>query len=429
MSTYFLKDLNFSKLDVFQFVVYLGLFCYFISQAAIYSPDTYTYWHLNIYRYPVYGLFLRTMDFLFGSYYNLSIVGFQLVFGFFAVYVFLRKIKPLLNLSLIPFLILFALLVFPFFPPLSVANNITSEGLSYPLYLLVTIASLKLLFENKTKEIILLTIAYIALCLTRGQFILFAPMVAFLFALKYKKEAFKTSKLKILILLILLPFFVSFLDSSYRKIVHGHYTSTPYTFINALTLPLYLSDEKDANLFSEKEAQQIFSETYTRIDSLGLLSHKVGGTLQQRYKVFHDNFPYICNQTFQIKGENYYLNQGNHIWESTILTEKTAKRMFPILFKEHYKEWIQLYFTSIFHGFGSVILFVFMVLLFIYNGIKSLKSFNLYNGLLFFSSILILSNAFITAFAVHTIIRYTFYNLAFCFIIVFLITRKSISKL
>ena len=128
---------KFPLFDILLFVIYAILFGYFILQPAIYSPDTNSYWHLDITRYPGYVIFLRTFKFIFADFFDYAVVGFQLIFAFFSIHIFLRSFGNFVKLNLWLRIILLAILVFPIFPPLSTANNLCSEGLSYPLYLLL----------------------------------------------------------------------------------------------------------------------------------------------------------------------------------------------------------------------------------------------------------------------------------------------------
>src|SRR5690606_1398498 len=212
-----------------------------------------------------------------------------------------------------------------------------------------------------------------------------------------------------------------------RKLVHNHYITAPYTYVNAITLPLYISKKKDSILFENPDNRELFLKTYRRIDSLGLLSSKVDGGYKEKYQVFHDNFPYICNQSFHDIGRLYFKDESDP-FQSSIDTEIAAKQMFPLLVKEHFKDYIALYYTSIKHGFYSVFIFIFFVLVCIYSGWKCLKKFTFENAILFFGSLLIISNALIVAVAVHTILRYVFYNFAMAFIILFLLSKKATSS-
>ncbi|MCG2431941.1 hypothetical protein [Aequorivita xiaoshiensis] len=420
---YSLKFIKVSKKDILWLLLYIGVFTYFVFQPPIYSPDTGSYWHLDVFRYPIYPLFLRGFEFIFGNNYWTAVVAFQLLFVLGSIQVFFKNISNLLKLNFVLELLLLAILLFPIFPPLLTANNLASEGLSYPLYLLLISFAIDFLFREKTKRIYFFSAVFIALALTRGQFVIIVPIIVFLLLLKHKKNIFRKSHLKYLLLLILLPIITSTLDAIYRKAVHKHFITTPFTFTNALTLPLYISEKKDSLLFENPAHTAIFLKTYKRIDSLGLLSSKVEGDYSQKYQVFHDNFPYICNQSFHNIGREYYKDE-NDPFKSAIDTEIAAKQMFPVLLKAHFKDYISLYFTSVMHGFYSVFIFIFFVIICIYSGLKCLKKFNLENGLLFFGSLLILSNALIVAVAVHTIMRYIFYNFAMAFIIIVLLSKK-----
>ena len=415
--------------DIFLFATYAIIFGYFMLQPAIYSPDTNSYWHLDINRYPGYVLFLRTFKFIFQDYFDLGVVGFQLLFTLFSVHTFQKNLSSLLNVNLVTKSILVAILVFPIFPPLLTANNLCSEGLSYPLYLLLISFSVDFLFRNQTKKIYWLLISYILLALTRGQFAVVIPIIGLIYVLKHKKSAFQKKNLKYLILLLIIPFVTNLLDSTYRKMVHGYFITTPFSYVNAITLPLYLSDEKDADLFSNPDQKAIFQKTYKRIDSLGLLSSKVKGTYQEKYELFHNNFPYICNQSFHNLGAQHYYSKEQITFKNYIDIELAAKEMFPILLKTHFKEWVTLYTISVLRGYYAVFILVFFVLVCLYSGWKTLKRFTLEYGLIFMASLLLLANSLLVAVAVHTIMRYTFYNFALAFIIVLILSKKLTSKL
>lgn len=425
---YSTKHLKFSAFDILLLVIYLVLFSYFILQPAIYSPDTNTYFRVHFYRFPGYGLFLRIFDFLFGNFFDTAVVGFQLIFGFISISVLGKTCKQLLKLNVFEYLALLILLTFPFFPPLLVGNNLTSEGISYPLYLLLIAFSFDFLFNNQSKKLIHLSIAFILLCLTRGQFIIVAPIILFLYILKERKSLMQKPKFFFIIVLLLLPFVSQTLDRVYHKAVHGFFVTTPFSYVNALTLPLFVSEKKDAALMKTEDEKIIFQKTYETIDSLGLLSSKVAGDASSKYRVFHNNFPMICNRTFHVPTMNYFESKSNKLSENVVLTEKAAREMLPVLVKNNFKEYISIYFQGIFHGFKGIIVFCIVLLFLIYALLISFKKWNLYNALLLFGSLLIVSNAFIVAFASHSIMRYLFYNYFFTILIGIILFRKITSK-
>lgn len=415
---------KFSKENSLLLIFYLGVFSYLISIPAIYSPATNSFWHIGINRYPVYVLFIRTVHFLFANYYDLSLVAIQLLFGLISVHVFFKNASSLLRLNLFTKAILLVILVFPFFSPLYTANNICSEGLSYPLYLLFISFGFDFLFRGQTKRIYLLLATYLFLILTRGQFSTLIPIVLLLFILKHRKQAFNKTNLKFIVLLVLIPFVANTLDSSYRKIVHGHFVTTPFSYTNAITLPLYISTKADTAIFKNKDHKAIFAKSYNRIDSLNLLSSKVIGDYKAKYMVYHNNFPTICNLNFYTQGADHYYMQHFKIFKSFVDIEVAAKEMFPLLVKEHFKEWLSLYLTNVIHGFNSIFVLIFFIGVWIYSGLASLNKWNLENGILLMGSTLILSNGFLVAFVVHSILRYSFYNFTFAFMILLILFNK-----
>jgi O-antigen ligase len=369
------------------------------------------------------------MDFIFGKvYYDISIVLFQSIFGLITAHLFFTNVCKLLKLNPVLKFILLAILLFPFlYPELYTANNICSEGLSYPFYLLLMYFTIDFLFRDKYNRIYLLIPVYILLVLTRGQFSIVMPSLILLFILKHKNTIKERKKLLYIAALLLTPFIANTLDSTYRKIVHGFFITTPFSYTNAITLPLYASDEADANLFEDEDHKTIFVKSYSTIDSLGLLSSKVHGNYKDKYQVFHDNFPKICNLNFYTQGSYHYCIKHDDEIRSLVETEMAAKSMFPLLLFDNFKEWLPLYFTNIIFGFKSIFIFLFFLGACIYGGWCSFKKFTIENGLLFFGSLLIVTNAFLVAFVVHTIMRYQFYYYTFVFTTIFITLKKIIS--
>jgi O-antigen ligase len=367
-------------------------------------------------------------DLFFGSFFDYAVVGFQLIFGFIAITIIAKNCKKFLKLNPVEYIALLAILTFPYFPPLLVGNNICAEGLSYPLYLLLISYSFDFFFREHQKKIIHLSLVFILLCLTRGQFIVVAPIVAVLYLLKERKNILKKPKLFFLIIFLLLPFASQTLDKTYHKLVHGFFVTTPFSYVNAVTLPLFVSKKGDTENLKTEDEKILFLKTYKTIDSLGLLSSKVSGGATSKYKLFHDNFPVICNRTFHVPGMNYLENKTDKVGENVVLIEKVAKEMLPVLVKNNFKEYIAIYFEGIFHGFKGVLISIFILLLFLYSSIITLRKWSLYNGFLLFATTLIVSNAMLVAFASHSIMRYLFYNYFFAVLIGIVLLRKITSK-
>ena len=400
------------------------LFVYFILQSPLYSPDTCSYLKGDIYRLPGYVIYLNVLEAIFGASYDVVAVGLHLLVGFMGIWIIYKNFVSYFNLKNIAKLLFLSVLLFPYFPPLLTANNLTSEGLAYPLYLALISFTLDFLFRNKRKRIIPLAAVFILLILTRGQFIVFIPIFIFIMILGMKKHIFKLRNLSLLILIISLPFLSGLMDSTYRKINHGFFEKTPFSYVNAISLPLFVSQKTDGDLMSTQAHKTLFTITYKKIDNLDLLSSKVEGTAMDKYLLFHDNFPAICNQNIHKQGRAYFRKHDKTFLKDFILIEKACKEMFPVLLKANFKEWGRLYLTSIIFGLGSLWVLLLALIIFVASLFSILKKYSKETVFLFFATSLILSNAMITALATHSIQRYLFYNYFLGFIVVILCLRK-----
>lgn len=397
---------------------------YCLLQPPLYSPDTYSYLRASFARFPGYVLFLRGLQFLFHSQFDVVAVAGQALFTIVAITVVYKNLRQLLGLSLVSRLLLLAVLLFPVFPPLAIVHNLTSEGLSYALYLLLFSWGCDVLFREKWKRLWLFALCFLALALTRGQFVVVSLLFGFLYILKFRRDVFKWKQLAVLGVLALLPMAAGLLDSAYHKAIHGYFVKTPYTFVNAVTLPLYVSEEEDVQLMEAPDTAWLFAQSYARIDSLGLLSSAVDGTAKDKYRVFHDHFPIICNQNLHAQGKAYFLEKYGVPHYNFIQTEQAAKHMFLVLVPEHFEKWGTLYLTGIVHGFKSVFLFIFVLFVAIYSTWKTVHAFQLTYAFSCLASLLILSNAFIVGIASHSIMRYLFYNYFLGVLVLVLLIRK-----
>lgn len=352
----------------------------------------------------------------------------HLVLGFAAIVVLLKNVTRLFTLFWMAKGVLLAVLLFPYFKPIEVAVNLTSEGLAYPLYLVLVSFTIDFLFKKETKKIFHISIVYLVLVLTRGQFIIIAPIIGFVFALQHKKKIFKPKALFLVVFLFLLPVISSFADKTYRYIFYGYFETTPYSYVNIVALPLYISEAKDTKLFEDRDIKIIYDHSHQKLDSLQLLSSKVQGSYHEKYLRFHYNFPVICNQNIHDFGLKYYLEQGVPPGENAFAIEHACKVMTPKLIQAHFAEFVALYYTSIVHGFKSVFVLFFVIALSVLSLVRVIKRFGLNGGFVLLATLFIISNAMIVAIASHSIMRYLFYNYFLGLLILIILLKKFIPR-
>jgi len=376
------------------------------------------------YRQLGYVFFLKSYSFVFGAYFESAVVFTHTVFSLFAVHYFYKKVAQIFNLNRLTKVAILAVLVFPFFPPLYIANNLCSEGLGYGLYLLFVAFGLDLLFNDQKKHLKYYLIVYLILITMRGQFIFSTLIFAGVYFLIHRKTIFHRMHIFTLIALCGIIGVSSLTERSYHKLKDGFFRPTPLGFVSASTAPVYVSDITDYKLIEQEDYQEILRMSYDALIQKDLLL-KPNQTPKEAYLFFHENLPKICNQTVLDQAVTFYTNKNlpDGLTEQQMLSypffeSEAACRVFTInLIKDNFNKWIQLFYTNITYGFHTPILFFFVVFMFFLSLIKTLFSYQKHYALLFLESSLILSNALFIAFASHSIMRYLFYNYALLFLL------------
>lgn len=400
-----------------------------VYQGPIFSPDTYSYLDAVIYRSPGYPIFSKLFMYVFGQFYDLAIISFQIIAGLIGVHLFFKTCSHIFNLKWFEKVPLFLILIFPFFNPLLVANNICSEGLSYPLYLLLISFSLQFLLLNKTSVLKYIIISSVLLALVRSQFILVPLIIAIIYYFKFKKKILTKKHLSKVLILVLVPIASVLIDKTYHKLKDGEFVSTPFSYINACASALYVSDFNDAQNISRTDDKNIFVACYHFLDEHGwLISTKSQKSNAEKYYHFHNNMGNICNYTLQDNGRAYYKSKNQTIVQASISTERTAKNLFFVLVKTNFKKWITLYFNNVLHGFKSIFILIFLLAIVSFSFIKLIKNYSNFYAIQFLISSLLLSNALIIAFASHSIMRYLFYNYALFFILIVVLSKYFINE-
>lgn len=404
-------------------VTYSVIFFFLIFQKAIYSPDTYGYLLAMPYRHLGYVIFAKTFYFIFGDFFDIAVVAFQSLFCLGSIHLLFKTISSLLKLNIVLKSMMLLVLFFPLFEPLSVANNICPEGISYPLYLIFVSLNLKFLFDANSKVLKFIVLCFLALVFTRGQFIFSGLIFSFVYILKHKNYLFKKNIFTRLLVLIFMPILVVLGEKSYHKLKDGIFMTTPFGFVNLSSAAYYVSNKEDATNFTNTDFKAIFEKSHEELERKHLLmSSQPKSSYEDYYDFFHNHIPQICNQTTFITSQNYFLDKNPEmpIAASYYNAEKASKAIAITLIQHNFKKWIQLFMANILHSFYTIFLLLFVLASLIYSLIKMFGSFHKWYALLFIFSALTLSNAVLIAIASHSIMRYTFYNYTFILLTLFM---------
>ena len=426
------KSKHFTTQNLLLLIVYSFVFIFCVSKDAIYSYDTYDYLKAMPYRQLGYVIFVKSFSFLFGSYFDVAVVIFQTIFSLFAIHYFYKKVSKLFALNTLLKLPLLVILIFPFFQPLSIANNICSEGIGYGLYLLFVAIGMDMLFQRKYKNLKYYVFVYLSLVFIRSQFIFSTLIFAGVYFLMHRKSILHKKHLIRITIYCGIILIASLTERSYHKLKDGFFKPTPLGYTSASTAPIYVSDQQDYALIEDADYRAIFKISYDTLIEKNLLL-KPNQTPLENYINFHNDLPKICNQTVSQQAIDYYtvaelpkrLNEKQALSYPYFEAEAACKVFTMVLIQDNFKKWIRLFYTNITYGFYTPILFFIVVFLFFFSLFKTLFSYKKNYAILFLLSSLILSNALFIAFASHSIMRYLFYNYALIFLL-FISTLKLI---
>lgn len=388
---------------ILAFVMLTILFFYFFSKGVMMSADSQSYIQNEIIRSPLYPLLLNGIELLFGkgNFFILPIL--QLLFGFLSSYWLANFIRDAFKLPAILFLVSLCLLLTPYF--FYFGNLILTEGIAYPLFLITVGMLLKSLISNKNaaRYYCLFLIALSFLVLTRRQylFLYVVAFLAFLYHFVYEKTSLN-SRMSLLFAFLAAMSVTDLVERSYQYYYNGHFTTVPFLGIQLMTMPLYLSSDKDLNLYSDpkeanilRSARKIMKEN--RYDT---------SLLWKEYE--NPEYPH------------YYLNYNNVSWGSLSLAlaengiegwierDRILKKMYLPLLKAHWKRGVSLYVRNIVHNMGGYYNFIFLWVTFVVAIYFHLKNRDKLSMGIFLAILMTFGNYFSVALVEPAMTRYTF---------------------
>ena len=114
------------------------------------QPDSLGYIDIWFNRTPVYPLFVNAVQAVFGDSYKTALKVLQLFLGLASVWFFINQLRKQISLKAFWYLLLTLIILVPYLYNHKIANNILTEAIAYPLYLLTTIHFLLFFFKDRT---------------------------------------------------------------------------------------------------------------------------------------------------------------------------------------------------------------------------------------------------------------------------------------
>lgn len=406
------SEVKMTKLKYAIAILFLAVGIIVLKNPIRYFPDSEGYVDMLIFRSAGYPVFLDLVEVFFGAHFITGLIVVQLLLGFMAILVFIKTLIQVLKLNQIWYILLIGILLMPYFFHNSVANRVLSEGLAYPLYLLVINYYILALYHSKTKYFWYALAFLFGLILTRTQFLFLVPVGILVLINTMRFEKKRKPQLLILVMFIATPFLMSLTDKTFHKIKHEHFVNTPWTGIHLIAPAFFVADADDFTIYRTEKEQQFFKTVYKRLSEKQLNIHNLDTTkkFNSSLKVYIDDYSKIANATVFKSAMELYPNVGKRKNKIIKVDELTKKMALPLIFN-NYKEYIKLAIRNFIHGFLDDKILIIFLITFIVSLYQIIKKRNVFLYQFFaLITLLAMSNMAIVAIGMHTISRFTFYN-------------------
>jgi len=260
-----MKKIKNYLIEIFVTIGILAILVY-SSNPDIY-PDSQRYLSGSLHDPPMYSKIIALMQFIFG---NLnSVIILQTLFIGFGIIYFTRTVATHFNLDTI---IKSLVALFLFLPILQFYNSLITEPISYAFSLLFVSFVIKLIYSLSIKNIVWSTIFVIALLLTRNQFLFLYPVILLLYL--GILIIYSSKKTFVWLLISFLSIFTIHNGSiNLNKYIKKEYFENKslsnnkgiffFTYIDAI----YISTDKDIELFENKNLQNTLTLILNKLDS------------------------------------------------------------------------------------------------------------------------------------------------------------------
>lgn len=345
---------------------FIGLLLFFLGMYAVCGIGIYNdseqYITMHIHREPLYPLFLAFFRTIAGRNAGLTLsVIVQSILTACSIFFLIEYLCRKFSLSIPEELLLLVLEIMPHLVTkyvsaygIFVENSIMSEALCMPLFQFFVLFTLRMIFENKTRDIILSLLTAWLLSMTRGQFMttILVWMVIYGLILILHKQY---RKLLIPILAVACAFGLRSLSvHTYNYFITGYFMGNTYGQVNTLANVVYACDEEDGEVFeADTLERRFFDRFYAQADEMGA-NYKYGGdTFKERadhLEEFHDRLKFEVLESglsayfWTLEGTEDYYTQSR-------LSDEMAGQMLKKLFPACVGQWLYDYVLLCTYGF------------------------------------------------------------------------------
>lgn len=339
-----------NKKVIFASLGIIFLFC--LRQGVILTPDSGTYISLSPVRIGLYPLTILLFQSIFKGYALQALVVFQLGFAITASYHLATFLRSTFNLPAFMHWVFIA----TFLSPLIVfksANEIMSEGLAYPLFLVSSYFLLKGVVSKNIKCLLAFSFSIFLLSFTRQQYLFFygIGVVSFLFLFFFAKDFHKNTFYLLSIFLSLGSFFLA--ERSYHLLVHHSFSQTPFVGCQFIIRPLFLATEDSYKDFTNPSERRHIKETVDEMLDRKILEKDPTHRGSDHYSVYFTPIAKIFVKSIDKIWEHEY--KKNDPFQYTKVIDHQVTSMALTLISHNFFNYIKSYAKDIIYGFGGSI--------------------------------------------------------------------------
>ena len=433
---------------------FIGLLLFFLGMYAVYGIGIYNdseqYIAMHIHREPLYPLFLAFFRAIAGGDAGLTLaVIAQNILTACSIFFLTEYLCRKFSLGVMEELLLLVLEIMPHLVTkyvsaygIFVENSIMSEALCMPLFQFFVLFTLRMIFENKTREIILSLLTAWLLSMTRGQFMttILVWMVIYGFILILHKQY---RKLFISILAVACAFGLRSLSvHTYNYFITGYFMGNTYGQVNTLANVIYACDEEDGEVFEEDSPERrFFDQFYAQADEMGANYQYGGDTFKERVdhlEEYHDRLKFEVLESglsayfWTVEGTEDYYTQSRL---SDEMAGQMLRKLFPVCFGQWLYDYILLCTYGFIRSIAVVHPFINWIVLLIYGAAIGLFVWQLLHNrqsdavwVMGVALLFIAANVCATSITIMCLSRYMIYGFSFFYIALYLLGKEVVRE-
>ena len=440
------------KKNKIDYILYAMPFVFYIFFAIYDGPiicdDTHTYLNMDIMREPLYPLFLRLFNIIFGNkiYLNIVVLVQGIIMALALCYIINElskrfKLNSIFKISILIIFICVSLLSkYASKKNALFLNCIISEAITYPLYMFFICFLLSYLILKDNKYLLYSSITSFLLISTRKQ--MYVTLILIIIAIVY--IAIVTKKYKEFLIKMLIVFLCIFggnkvFDFCYTKIINDvNVTHTSDNrFIN--TMIIYCGDESLSKFIEDYTVKNLYLDIIKECRKEKVLKEYESGSWYEKSLHFSNSYDKVQQIVWNVERKYIQDNYDVSVAEREIIVDEYNDVIIDSLLFNNKLGLFDTIIKNFLFGLVitisaarpefvivSIIIFIAYFILLIINILK--KGFD--NSVIF--SLLILSSIIINTAIVSIVIfcqtRYTIYNLGFFYVSMIILFNSLLNE-